>query len=373
MDRASFVPLFACGLTWVSVCTAISRTVYLSAPRFSDSRYTDAYGDILFWQKSFYDTLSGNGEAVKIFVDSAGWNFFTNQGIPSDRLPQTSVEDIFIGYGGLAVAARSELIQPTSYFDVIARGRDISMSSFNRTALLYEGTLYRNQEDGGTVEAAKERILKGLDANGIYTVIPFEHDNRLTLDALATFLPTGNDTNGILISNTTEQGEGDFFNRMKGSLEGLVPNLTLAVAPLNMSLPRRAGAPRSICGAYTAVLETDANVYVPQYGEDANDALGLQAVESLVGTFKKVVGVDSSAVCRLGGSPSSMAVVLPGVGEPNAEGLEIGTVTGVASAAHREGGVAASLLLSVGLWIFAVWAISSGTSNNCKFQKRRIM
>ena len=288
--------------------------VVITAPSSSDNYYKDVYNKILKYDIEYAKNIIGKDNIV-VLGDKKAISILKKH-LPDDILLQADMRDIWMRdfttvntYNPLQFRY-AKAAQGGSNFDAqwvqkgfnrFAEKHDLQ---FRKTNLIMDGgNLVDNNKDSVivterflqdnnlTYEKGKNALGELLDVKYI-AIIPADDEEGLAhADGMAMFI----DDNILAINKYDEPFRTKVLNELKQSLPGkkvieIETRFDEDVWDESFS---------SACGIYTNSLVTENYIYMPIFGSDL-DKKAIKLVQN--NTTKKVVPIDASSVCFMGGS-----------------------------------------------------------------------
>lgn len=285
----------------------------LSAPSIHDEYYKKAFDNIINFQIDYANKIIGN-DNVKIIVDEDTKKYFEGK-VSADVLIVDDVYDIWMRdfttvnpsqpvqfIYTAASMSKSESKEVQNSFNNFADNFGIKRE---KSSLILDGgnivdnhkgrviTTTRFLEDNNlTIEEGKEKLKEVLNAKEVAIIEPDE-DVLAHADGMVAFI----DDNVLLVNKYDHE---KFRKDLIAELETSFPGVKIVEVPVEFSQNSKEWEGfNSACGVNLNLVLTNNNVYVPTFNSP-NDEKVLKIIRE--NTSKKVIPVDASNICAMGGS-----------------------------------------------------------------------
>ncbi len=297
----------------------------LSAPSIYDEYYKKAFTQIVNFQIEYAKAIMGNDNVV-LLVDEDTKKYYEGK-LPEDVLLTANVNDIwmrdFTTVNPLnpiqfnytwASMTKVESIEVQNSFNVFAAKYNIEMQ---KTGLLLDGgnivdnyagkiiTTTRFMEDNNfSYQQAKAELKQLFNATEIAILEPDEPVLAHS-DGMVSWI----DEKTLLVNDYSDKP--DFRKKVMGELKSSFPSTLILEVPVGYKVnkPGEWDGFESACGVNVNSTVTLKNIYVPTFNmKHENDFYTILQAN----TTKKIIKVNASAVCGMGGSVRCLTWQLQG-------------------------------------------------------------
>ena len=288
-------------------------TLVLSAPSINDEYYKDAFQQIVNFQIDYANKIYGN-DNVKIIVDEDTKKYFEGK-VPKETLIIDDVFDIWMRdfttvnpnnpvqfvYTDASMSESESKEVQKSFSDF---ADNIGLKRSKSDLILDGGNIVDNHkgkvitttrfltDNNLTAEQGKQTLKEVLGATEVAIIEPDE-DVLAHADGMVAFI----DDEVLLVNQYAER---EFRQDILEELKNSFPNIKIIEVPVDFSENKKEWAGfNSACGVNLNLVITNNNIYVPTFNSD-NDEKVLEIIKS--NTTKKVIPIEASGVCAMGGS-----------------------------------------------------------------------
>ena len=297
-------------------------TLVLSAPSIHDTYYRDRFDAIVNFQVNYVNAIIGNDNVI-ILADRDTRPYFEGR-VPNDILLTVEVQDIWMRdfttvnpmnpvqfVYSWASMSQSESVRVQRSF---ARMADLLGLERKQTHYILDGgnvvdnyagkaiVTSRFLEDNDLSMEQARTVLKDLLGAGSVAIILPDDEVLAHADGMVMWA----DETTLLLNDYSEFP--DFRAQVLAELESSFPDVRIVEVPVTWDNTSSGGI-GSACGINVNATTTHNTIYVPVFN-GSNDA---QIIETMRNeSSKKIVSVDATGVCVLGGSVRCLTWQLAG-------------------------------------------------------------